>query len=314
MSWTTDDMPRQDGRVAVVTGANGGLGEAAVTALAAKGARVVLAARNTEKAQRVAERLRGSGATADVVALDLASLASVRSAAAAIAGLTDHVDLLICNAGLMAPPEGRTEDGFETQLGVNHLGHWVLTAHLLPWIVRTPGARVVTVTSSAAVGGRGLDPANPHMRGSYRPWRAYSESKLANRHFAIGLDARFKEAHVDAIALTAHPGLSRSELQVNTAAAGGGGITGTFFLWLTRRIGMPVEQGVLPILRAATDPQAQGGTMYGPHRTASGHPVLVRGSWERDAVAIRTLWEVSARETGVEPDVRAALAQPEGPL
>ena len=310
MSWSVDDIRSQRGRVAVVTGANGGLGLQTATVLAGKGAHVVMAARNQRKAASALaqiERLH-PGASLEVVELDLGCLASVENAAQKIAAEHDHVDMMIANAGVMAPPEGRTADGFETQFGINHLGHWALISRLLPVIVRTRGARVVTLTSLAQHTGRPVSRNNPHLRGHYDAWRAYGHSKLAARHFAQGLDRRFRKAGLDAQALTAHPGLSNTDLQATTVAAGGGGFLGHLFLFWTRNLGMSVEQGALSALRAATDPDAEGGSMYGPRFGTNGAPVrkvLLRPGTEK---AITTLWEVSRRETGIDVNVEAALS------
>lgn len=309
MSWSEQDIPSQRGRVAVVTGANGGLGLATARALAAAGALVVMAARNVDKAAAARDGILRTSpdAALEVVPLDLTSLASVAAAAARIREAHDLVDLLICNAGIMALPEGRTEDGFELQFGVNHLGHWALVSQLLPAVVRSPGARVVTVTSWAQHAGRRVDPDDPHLRRRYDPWLAYSRSKLANRHFAQGLHRQFARAGLDARALTAHPGMTSSELQATTVRAGGAGASARFFRLWSEHLGMPVERGALSVLRAATDPRAPGGAMYGPLFGTNGPPVrrpLVRPGTER---AVDVLWEVSRRETGLDVDVASAV-------
>ncbi|MFR9778978.1 oxidoreductase [Micromonospora sp. MS34] len=315
MSWSVTKIPDQRGRVAVVTGANGGLGLATATALAGHGAHVVIAARDQAKADAARRSVLAThpGASVEIVELDLGSLASVERAAARILAAHPRVDLLINNAGVMAMPQGETADGFETQLGINHLGHWALTAHLLPAIVRTANARVVTVTSSAQHQGRPLDPDDPFLRRDYDAWRAYGNSKLANRHFAQGLDRQFRAAGVSAMALTAHPGLTNSDLQSTTVAAGGGGSRSNFFLAMTQRTGMSPERGALSQLRAATDPSATGGTMYGPRWLTVGPPVHRRLVRPGADAAIRVLWEVSRRETGLDVDVRKALADAGAP-
>jgi NAD(P)-dependent dehydrogenase (short-subunit alcohol dehydrogenase family) len=306
MSWSTTDIPDQSGRVAVVTGANGGLGLATAMALAGAGAHVVLAAHDQAKAEAAWSRLHTAypGASAEIVELDLGSLASVRSAAGRILAAHDRIDLLINNAGVMATPEGRTADGFETQFGINHLGHWALTSYLLPAVVRARAARVVTVTSQAQHNGRRLD--RYPRGGEYDRWRAYDDSKLANRHFAQGLDRRFRAAGLTATALTAHPGFSNSGLFAHlTDATGLRGL----LLGVTRRIGMPVERGALSQLRAATDPRAVGGTMYGPRWLAVGPPVRRRLIRPGTDEAIRVLWELSRRLTGLDVDVAEAVAR-----
>lgn len=308
MGWTTESIPTQDGRIAVITGGNGGLGLATALALASRGAHVVIAARNLAKGAQGAAQIREAvrGAAVELIELDLGSLDSVAAAAAEILERHDRLDLLIANAGVMATPHGRTADGFETQFGTNHLGHWALTSHLLPTIVRTPQARIVTVTSTGQHTGRPVDPNNLNLDGDYDAWRAYGRSKLANRHFAVGLQRQFTAAGLDTRALTAHPGLTNSDLQSTTVSMGGGGAMGDFFHRLTTRSGMTTDQGALSILRAATDPKARGGTMYGPRFVATGAPVhkpLIRPG---STAAIRVLWQVSEELTGLAVDAAAA--------
>ena len=309
MGWSATGIPDQHGRTVIVTGANGGLGLETARQLAAKGAHVVMAVRNQEKAAAAVEDIRASapGAALELVALDLASQASVRAAAGQIMAAHKSLDLLINNAGVMGIPETKTVDGFEMQFGVDHLGHWSLTALLLPALLRTPGARIVTVTSTAHHMGRAVDPANPHLEGRYRPWRAYGQAKLANYHFGLGLQRELENARADTASLIAHPGLSNTDLQAVSVQATGGGASQRFFHILARRTGMPAAHGALSQLRAATDPAAKGGEFYGPRFVNSGPPVRkpVLRSLGMDA-AIAALWEVSERETGVPIDVRAA--------
>ena len=311
MTWTTSDIPDLAGTVAVVTGANGGLGLETADALAAAGAHVVMAARNQEKAALARLDIAGRHPTAslELVELDLGDLASVRDAAAGILGAHERIDLLVNNAGLMAMPESRTVDGFEMQFGVDHLGHFALTAHLLDALLRARAARVVTVTSTARHMGRAVDPTNPHLEGNYEAWRAYAQAKTANYHFALGLDRRLRAARASTRSLAAHPGLSNTELQARTVAEGGGGWAAGFFHTLSRTIGMTPARGALPQLRAATDPGADGGQLYGPMFGGSGPPVRlpVAPVPGLDAT-IDTLWEVSERETGIALDVAARLA------
>jgi len=301
MPYTRDSVPDLTGRTAVVTGANGGLGLQTAKVLAANGAHVVMAMRDQAKAATAVEQIRAgtTDASLELVELDLASQASVTKAAEQIRGRHRVIDILVNNAGLMATPERATEDGYEMQFGVNHLGHWTFTALLMPALLAVPAARVVTVTSTAHHFGRGVDPDNPHLHGNYDPWRAYAQSKLANYHFALGLQREFDRAGLPAHSLVAHPGLSHSDLQTTTVAEGGGGWMGPLWAWLARHTGMDVEAGAMPQIRAATDPQANGGQFYGPRFINFGPavrlPVLRRGSDK----AIRNLWEVSERETGV---------------
>jgi NAD(P)-dependent dehydrogenase (short-subunit alcohol dehydrogenase family) len=308
MAWTTDDIPDQTGRVAVVTGANGGLGLEVARALAGRGAHVVMAARDQAKAQAAEASIRAQvpGASLELQPLDLASLASVAEAAAAI--LADHprIDLLVNNAGVMAISERRTDDGFEMQLAVNHLGHFALTARLVEALLRSGDARVVSVTSTGRHTGRLLDPDNPHLVGSYEPWRAYGQSKMANVHFALELERRFRAAHVPARSIVVHPGFTNTDLQAHSVRDTGGGRSQRFFHAAVRRVGMTPAQGALPLLRAATDPGAVGGALYTPRWVNWGPPVrrpLLRRARDREAMA--TLWAVSERETGVTFEVKA---------
>jgi NAD(P)-dependent dehydrogenase (short-subunit alcohol dehydrogenase family) len=312
MSWTADDIPNLDGKVAVVTGGNGGLGFESSRALAGAGAHLVMAARNGEKASAARERIMSEHprAIVDIVQLDLASLESVRGAAEAISSRHDAVDILMNNAGVMAMPERRTEDGFEMQFGVNHLGHWTLTARLLGQLLAADAARVVTVTSTAHHFGFPVDPENPNMEGSYDSWRAYGRSKLANYHFAIGLQREFASRGLPARSLVAHPGFSNTNLQANTVHHGGGGPLGPFFHRLVERVGMHPYRGALSQLRAATDPAAPGGAMYGPRFVNWGPPVrlpILRPGLDD---AISTLWDVSEELTGERLDFDSVRAQP----
>lgn len=308
MSWTQRDIPDQSGRVAVITGANGGLGLASAAALAVKGAHVVMAARNQDKAVAARSQVLAAapGASVEIVPVDLSSQRSVKDAAAAVLARHPRIDVLMNNAGVMATPQGRTVDGYETQLGTNHLGHWTWTALLLPAVLAADAGRVVTLTSIAQHQGRNLDLANPYLDGRYNPWRAYGNSKLANLHFALGLNHQLRQADSPAIALAAHPGWTNSDLQTTTRAAGGGGALGTLGGITTGLFGMSIDRGALSQLRAATDPDAHGGTLYGPAFIAFGPPVrkpLMSFGVEE---GVRRLWQFSTDATGVEIDVTRA--------
>ncbi len=314
MPFTEADIPDQSGRVAVVTGANGGLGLATAKALAGAGAHVVMAARNQEKAAAARDEILAAhpSASLEVVELDLGSQQSVNDAADAILGSHPVVDLLINNAGVMAMPEGRTVDGYETQFGINHLGHWTLTSRLLPAILRADAGRVVAVTSTARHQGRPVDLNNPHLDDGYDAWQAYGRSKLANFHFAIGLNRQFEAAGVAAIALSAHPGLTDSDLQATTVSEGGGGFVGSFFHRLTGTIGMSTRDGARPQLRAAVDPSAKGAEYYAPKWGMTG-PAVARGYRDRGFdQAIADLWAMSEDLTAVKVDVAEALASLDG--
>lgn len=303
MSWSVTDIPDQSGRTAVVTGANGGLGLATARALAAAGAEVVIAARNQERAAEAKERIQAAipAAKLTVVRLDLGSLDSVKAAAEEVLASHEAIDLLVNNAGVMGIPQSRTADGFEMQFGVDHLGHFALSARLLPALLKAPAARVVTVTSTAHHMGRAVDPDNPNLDGRYGPWRAYGQAKLANFHFGLGLDRLFRQAGAPAASLVAHPGLSNTELQAVSVEETGGGLSQRFFLMLARTVGMSPGEGALSQLRAATDPGAKGGEFYGPLFVNSGppvrKPVLRRIGMSQ---AIEKLWRLSERETGLE--------------
>jgi NAD(P)-dependent dehydrogenase (short-subunit alcohol dehydrogenase family) len=316
VGWTAADIPEQTGRVAVVTGANGGLGLETARALAAAGAHVVMAARNQEKAAEALADIRsGVGdASLEVMPLDLGSQASVREAATQILGEHERIDILVNNAGVMGIPERRTVDGFEMQFGVNHLGHYALTAQLMPALLRAPAARIVTVTSTAHHIGRAVDPANPHLHGRYRPWRAYGQAKLANFHFGIGLQRRLQAAGAPACSLIAHPGLSNTDLQAVSVQETGGGLSQRFFHGLAGTMGMTPEQGARPQLRAATDPAAKGGEFYAPRFVNNGAPVhrpILRRIGMDDAIA--RLWEVSERETQLAIDLPSSAPERAAP-
>jgi NAD(P)-dependent dehydrogenase (short-subunit alcohol dehydrogenase family) len=306
----TDGAPLA-GKLAVVTGGNGGLGLATAKGLGRAGAHVVIAARNPEKAAAALDELRRDvpGVAAEVVALDLGSLDSIRTAAEAIVTAQPAVDVLVNNAGVMGTPERTTADGFELQLGTNHLGHFAFTARLLPALLQSESGRVVTVTSTARHMGRPVDPDNPFLRGDrYSAWKAYGQSKLANYYFALGLQQRFRESEAPVISLVAHPGLSDTELQATSVTATDGGTSQRFFHWMANTTGMSAERGALPQLRAALDPDAKGGQLYAPRFVNFGdpvrRPVLRRFRLDR---RIDDLWAVSQRETGVELDVTASM-------
>ncbi|MCB1006161.1 MAG: SDR family NAD(P)-dependent oxidoreductase [Acidimicrobiales bacterium] len=309
MAWTETDIPDLTGRTAVVTGANGGLGLATALALAGAGATVVMAARDQTKAAAAQHTIRDAhpDASLELVPLDLGDLASVREAAQAIRDQHPTVDILVNNAGLMAMPERRTADGFEMQFGVNHLGHWALTALLLEPLLRADAARVVTVTSTAHHIGRPVDPDDVNLEGHYKPWGAYGRAKLANFHFGLGLQRELERVGARAASLIAHPGLSDTDLQAHTVAEGGGGASAPFFHGLARLTGMSAHDGARPQLRAATDPAAEGGEFYGPLFVNNGpavrKPVLRRLGMQK---AIATLWKVSEDATGIPLDVDGA--------
>lgn len=313
VSWTADDIPDQSGRVAVVTGANGGLGLETARELARRGAIVVMGARNQEKGERAVADIRGEipGARLELRTLDLASLASVKAFAERTIAEHQDIDLLINNAGVMAIPHASTVDGFEMQFGTNHLGHFALTAQLMPALIHTPGARIVTVTSTARHAATKLDPDDLHMDGNYSPWGAYGRSKIANMDFALELNQRLERARVGAVSLAAHPGFSNTDLQAHSAREHGGA-SQRFFATTVHWVGMTPSRGALPQLRAATDPGARGGELYTPRWVNAGSPVRrpITGLRNRPE-DLRTLWSISEEATGIQFDV-AQIARSAG--
>jgi NAD(P)-dependent dehydrogenase (short-subunit alcohol dehydrogenase family) len=302
--WTEADVPTQRGRTAVITGGNTGLGFETARALAWCGARVVLACRDLDRAKDAADRISGNrsrpaGAPpADVqaVRLDLASLASVHKAADEIGSACGPIDLLVNNAGVMMTPLRRTADGFELQLGVNHLGHFALTGLLLGPMLGREGSRVVTVSSNGHQSGR-IDFDDLQSQRRYRRTAAYFQSKLANLMFTYELQRRLVSAQARTQALAAHPGKARTELvrylprwlQVAD-------------LIVEQPFGQSAAMGALATLRAAADPSARGGEYYGPGGRGElrGHPRLVPSSDRaRDIEAQQRLWRESERLTGV---------------
>ena len=308
--WTTAEISDQRGRVALVTGANTGLGFQTAKVLAGRGATVVLACRDGAKASEAATRMHTAvpGAEVATLHLDLASLASVRAAAADLRDRYRRLDLLINNAGLMIPPYGRTVDGFESQFGVNHLGHFALTGLLLDRLLQTPGARVVTVSSNAHHRGTvNFDDLQSQHR--YHAMTAYAQSKLANILFTYELQRRLAAANAQASAVAAHPGAAGTDLTRHSPAHFrfvAHPRTRFLFAWLIQDPG----RGALPILRAATDGAAVGGDYFGPDgwREFTGRfPVRVATSpAARDENLQRRLWAESERLTAVHYTLPAA--------
>lgn len=299
-SWPSGYTPDVTGKVVVITGANSGLGLEASRVLATNGARVLMACRNQEKAERAAQSCRASAPKGelDVRSLDLASLESVRAFAADVRDTEGRLDLLVNNAGLMATDQSRTADGFEMQLGVNHLGHFALSAELMPLLLATPGSRVVTVSSMGHRMGRMRFDDLMFDRRRYHRWPAYFQSKLANLLFTAELQRRLIAAGAPTVALAAHPGTTSTDL-----GAEGSGITNRLLAPIYPFVGQSVEGGALPLVRAATDPAAHGGAFYGPRWLMSGRPVLETPSRRarRPEDAAR-LWAMSEDLTGTTFD------------
>ena len=300
--WTASDVPEQHGRVAVITGGTGGLGLEAARVLAEHGATVVLAGRDPAKLTRAVAQLEAAQPSGSVqtAELDLASLESVRKAAADLSGRFATLDLLINNAGLMFPPYGLTRDGYELQFGTNHLGHFALTGLLLPQLLAVPGSRVVTVSSNGHRAGR-INFADLNSARHYQRMLAYGQSKLANLMFTYELQRRLAAANAATIALAAHPGTAQTDLGRHMSRLSRATLDPRFHVvnsWFVQDAAM----GGLPILRAATDPAAVGGTYYGPggFLQLTGYPVVVTSSGRsQNRQAQRRLWAESEQLTGI---------------
>jgi NAD(P)-dependent dehydrogenase (short-subunit alcohol dehydrogenase family) len=295
--WTETDVPDQQGRVAIVTGANSGLGLATAGVLAAKGARVVLAVRNVDKGCRAAEQInvRWPHSEIAVQELDLSSLASVYAAADKLRAAHGRIDLLINNAGVMFTPPQKTADGFDMQLATNHLGHFALTGLLLDRLLEVPGSRVVTISSEMHKMGGAIHFDDLQWERKYKRVAAYAQSKLANLLFAYELDRRLKKTTGDTISVAAHPGGSNTQLFKNSPA---------FFRPIVRVVGPWMlnspEMSALSVLRAATDTDVLGGQYYGPRTGVRGYPKLAESSPQSyDADTQQRLWSVSEELTGV---------------
>jgi NAD(P)-dependent dehydrogenase (short-subunit alcohol dehydrogenase family) len=297
-AWTAADVPDQTGRVAIVTGANTGIGLEASRVLAQRGASVVLACRNVEKANAALASIErdGPATTPEVEQLDLASLASIEDFAGRVHDRHSRVDVLINNAGLMWTPRSTTADGFELQFGTNHLGHFALTGRVLDLLLTVPDSRVVTVSSMGHRTGRiHFDDLQSQRR--YGRHRAYAQSKLANLMFTFELQRRLAVAGAPTIAVAAHPGTTSTELVRYSPAVIQAGNRAFEAL-----VSQDAPMGALPTLRAATDPAVQGGEYYGPSGLLElkGPPRRVQPARRaRDAEAQRRLWAVSEELTGV---------------
>lgn len=309
MGWTTEDIPDQTGRRVVITGANSGIGFEAAKELARKGAEVVMACRSKERGEGAAEEIRDDVGDADLVVeeLDLASLDSVRSFAERMND-EEEIDVLIDNAGIMAIPRKETEDGFETQFGVNHLGHFALTGLLLDRVA--DDGRIVTVSSGMHERGE-MDFEDLHWEETYDKWDAYGQSKLANVLFAYELDRRLKEAGSDVRSMAVHPGYADTNLQRRGPEMEGSKVRKALMTVANKVFAQSAEAGALPTLYAATSPDAEGGEYYGPGGVMNmrGTPERQKSSREsRDEDDARRLWEVSESLTGVEFEIQEASA------
>jgi NAD(P)-dependent dehydrogenase (short-subunit alcohol dehydrogenase family) len=291
--WSAEALGDQTGRTAIITGSNSGIGFETARVLAGKGATVVMACRNLEKANPKANEIRAAhpSADVDVMQLDLSNLDSVQRFADAFRSKHSRLDLLINNAGIMVPPYGKTTQGFETQFGVNHLGHFALTGSLLDRLTNTPGARIVTVSSVAHLMGK-IDFANLNWEKGYKAQAAYGQSKLANLLFTYELQRRLAAAGKDTLAVAAHPGWTDTNLQAHAKAV----------KFMNRFFAQNALMGALPTLYAATEPSVHGAEYFGPSgfMEMNGPPKKVKSNRRsHDRNVAERLWNVSEELTGV---------------
>ena len=298
--WTAAEIPDLTGKTAIITGGNSGVGFETATELARHGATTIIACRSASRGEAALRKIKRSAPSLQIslMLLDLGDLASIDAFAESFTKAYETLDLLINNAGIMATPYRTTKDGFESQFGTNHLGHFALTAKLMPAILAAPSARIVNVSS---VGHRSGDIEFNTLlldRSNYKRWRAYYRSKLANLLFTYEMHRRLQSAQIDNISsLAAHPGVARTNL------AQGMGFVGTLLKPIAFLFVQSAQMGALPILRAATDPTAQGGQYYGPDKPheRSGFPVVVSSSTDsHNEETAHQLWERSEELTGVK--------------
>jgi NAD(P)-dependent dehydrogenase (short-subunit alcohol dehydrogenase family) len=302
MAWSISDIPDQKGKVFVVTGSNSGIGLEAAEALAGRGAHVIMACRSAGKAKEAEDRIKAKHLEAriDVRALDLSSLARIRAFAEQLTKDHEAIDVLVNNAGIMAVPRALTADGFEMQIGTNHLGHFALTGLLLPVLAKAKSARIVTVSSTVHRTGRiAFDDLMGEKR--YEKWGAYMQSKLANLLFMYELHRRLPSAHPTIASLSCHPGYAATNLQT-VGPKIERSWTSAIFETGNALVAQSAAAGALPTLRAATDPSARSGEFYGPRGPLAlwGAPVIeTTAARARDEAAARRLWQMSAELTGV---------------
>jgi NAD(P)-dependent dehydrogenase (short-subunit alcohol dehydrogenase family) len=302
--WTVQQIPTQTGKTALVTGANSGIGYQAALELARHGAHVLLGCRNAAKGLAALERLQREalGASAEVVELDMASLASIRAFASGFAARGIAMDLLINNAGVMALPKREiTVDGYERQFGTNHLGHFALTGLVMPQLLAAPAPRVVTVASIAHRSGK-IDFENLQSEKSYKPRPAYNTSKLANLLFALELERRAEAAGSKLVSIPVHPGVSRTSIFINSLGDGKPSLIMRVIVPVISLVMQSDVAGALPTLYAATSPNAKGGEYIGPDgfMAIKGSPTVEQPKPQAlDEVVAKKLWVVSEELTGV---------------
>jgi NAD(P)-dependent dehydrogenase (short-subunit alcohol dehydrogenase family) len=306
-SWRVEDVPDQVGKTFVITGANSGIGWEAALVLARKGGEVILACRSAERGQKALEALKAAHppARASLMTLDLASLASIRAFADAFRAQHGRLDALLNNAGLMAIPSAKTADGFEMQLGTNHLGHFALTGLLFGRLVESAPARVVNVSSTAhRIGKIRFDDLMSETR--YDKWAAYGQSKLANLLFTFELQRRVEKKfgkRPPVIAVACHPGYAATELQGKGATLGGSRFEAFLMRLGNGIVAQTAAMGATPTLRATTDPIVRGGEYFGPSgfMELAGPPVPVECMpAARDTEVAKKLWEKSVELTGID--------------
>jgi len=293
--WTSDSIPNQAGKIGIVTGSSSGIGFEAARVLANKGAEIIIAVRNKEKGDKAVQKIIGQFSKANVklMLIDLADLKSVEQFANVFKKKFSQLDLLINNAGVMMPPYGKTNDGFELQFGTNHLGHFALTGHLIEMIINTPNSRIVNISSGAHnYGNLNFDDLTWDKR-PYKAMRAYGDSKIANLYFTYELQNRLGNKNSNPMVIAAHPGWTATELQRHSG----------LFNFLNGFFAMPIEQGTLPSLRAAVDKNVHSGDYFGPDgfREMRGYPVKVESNkLSHDIEITKRLWSVSEKLTGVK--------------
>ena len=309
MTWSINSIPCQEGRIVFVTGANSGLGFETAQALLKNRATVILGCRTLKKALRARQELldKTDSGNIEVLEIDLADLDKVNKALDQIACKYKKLDLLINNAGVMAPPQSFSNQGFELQFAVNHLSHMAVTLNLLPLLAQQPGGRVVTVSSGAQYIGK-INMDDLQGKKKYDRWASYSQSKLANVMFALELSERLKESNINVASISVHPGLARTNLQSTSLTA-----SKSFLEAIAYKLMQPIFQssrmGALSQLLAATDPNAKSGEQYGPRFNFRGHPKLCRvapSALKNDARA--KLWEVSENLIGDFVDISRGKA------
>lgn len=302
--WTTSDIPDLSGKVIIVTGGNIGLGYESVKAFAEKGAEVILACRSIEKGDKAKAEIQKNGTKGKIVVmqLDLADLEGIKGFVKEFQSRYSRLDVLLNNAGIMTTPYFLTKDGFEGQMGTNHLGHYALTGSLMGLVISTSGSRVVNVSSSAHKAGKmDFDNLLFDKGEGYGPMKAYGRSKLSNLLFTYELQSFFETNKIDSLALAAHPGGSQTNLDQHVNKNWWFKVLRPLFYALTQSAAM----GALPEIRASVDPEAKGGQYYGPDKGMTGYPVVVKSNKaSHNSEDAKKLWEESEKLTGVKITAR----------